>query len=151
MAYVELQVTTHHSLLRGASSPNELFAAAAQYGYAALGVADWNTVGGVVRAWEAQKETGVRLIAGTRVVLDDGRSLLLYPTDRPAWSRLTRLLSLGKGRAGKGGCALGWADVAASAYGMIAILLPDEADSATADHLADLARGFGPRAYCGLS
>ena len=151
MAYVELQVTTHHSLLRGASSPNELFAAAALFGYAALGVADWNTVGGVVRAWEAQKETGVRLIAGTRVVLDDGRSLLLYPTDRPAWSRLTRLLSLGKGRAGKGGCALGWADVAASAEGMIAILLPDEPDGTTADHLADLASGFGARAYCGLS
>jgi error-prone DNA polymerase len=149
--YVELQVTTHHSLLRGASSPNELFAAAALYGYAALGVADWNTVGGVVRAWEAQKATGVRLIAGARVVLDDGRSLLLYPTDRPAWSRLTRLLSLGKGRAGKGGCALGWADVAAAAEGMIAILLPDEADETTGNHLADLARGFGVRAYCGLS
>jgi error-prone DNA polymerase len=151
MAYVDLQVTTHHSLLRGASSPNELFAAAALYGYAALGVADWNTVGGVVRAWEAEKATGVRLIAGARVVLEDGRSLLLYPTDRPAWSRLTRLLSLGTGRAGKGGCVLGWADVAASAEGIIAILLPGEADAVTGDHLADLARGFDVRAYCGLS
>ncbi|WP_294390597.1 hypothetical protein [uncultured Sphingomonas sp.] len=55
--------------------------------------ADLGSVAGVVRAWEAQKATGVRLIAGTRVVLDDSRNLLLYPTDRSAWSRLSRLLN----------------------------------------------------------
>ena len=33
--YVELQVLTHFSLLRGASSPEELFAAAALLGYPA--------------------------------------------------------------------------------------------------------------------
>jgi len=37
-AYVELQVLTHFSLLRGASSPEELYAAAALLGYPALGV-----------------------------------------------------------------------------------------------------------------
>ena len=79
MAYVELQVTSHFSFLRGASSPDELFAAASLLGYPALGVADLGSVAGVVRAWEAQKATGVRLIAGSRLVLDDGRSLLLYP------------------------------------------------------------------------
>jgi error-prone DNA polymerase len=65
--YVELQVLTHFSLLRGASSPEELFAAAALLGYPALGVCDLGTVSGVVRAWEAQKATGVRSIAGARV------------------------------------------------------------------------------------
>src|SRR6195952_4513039 len=96
MNYVELQVLTHFSFLRGASSPEELFSAAALLGYPALGVADLGTVAGVVRAWEAQKATGVRLIAGSRLVLDDSRALLLYPTDRPAWSRLSRLLTVGK-------------------------------------------------------
>ena len=134
--YVELQVVTHHSLLRGASSPNELFAAASLLGYRALGVADWNTVGGLVRAWDAQKATGVRLIPGARIEVDNGRSLLLYPTDRAAWSRLTRLLTLGKSRAGKGRlCTLGWSDVAARAEGLVAILLPDEADAITQAHL----------------
>ena len=52
--YVELQVLTHFSLLRGASSPEELFAVAALLGYPAIGVSDIGTVGGVVRAWEAQ-------------------------------------------------------------------------------------------------
>ena len=109
--YVELQVLTHFSLLRGASSPEELFAAAALLGYPSIGVSDIGTVAGVVRAWEAQKATGVRSIAGTRVNLSCGRQLLLYPTNRPAWSRLTRLLTLGKKRAGKGGCLLHWHDL----------------------------------------
>ena len=60
--YVELQVLTHFSLLRGASSPDELFAAAAVLGYPSIGISDIGTVAGVVRAWEAQKATGVRSI-----------------------------------------------------------------------------------------
>ena len=151
MTYVELQVTSHFSFLRGASSPDELFAAAALLGYQALGVADLGTVAGVVRAWEAQKATGVRLIAGTRVNLDDGRAVLLYPVDRPAWSRLTRLLTLGKSRAGKGGCTLGWNDLAARAEGLIAILLPDLPGQTTGHHLAELRQVFGPRGYCSLA
>ena len=149
--YVELQLLTHFSFLRGASSPEELFSAAALLGYDALGVADLGTVGGVVRAWEAQKTTGVRQIAGARVDLACGRELQLYPTDRPAWSRLTRLLTIGKARAGKGGCSLEWADLPAWADGLVAILLPDAADDANAAALADMAALFGDRAYMALS
>ena len=149
--YVELQLLTHFSFLRGASDPQELFAAASHLGYDALGVADLGTVGGIVRCWEAANSTGVRLIAGARVDLDDGRRLLLYPTDRPAWSRLTRLLTAGKARAGKGGFLLGWTDVATWADGLVAILLPDEADDANAQHLRELADLFGDRAYMALS
>src|SRR4028119_1856044 len=65
--YVELQATTHFSFLRGASSPDELFAAAALLGLPALGVADRNSVAGMVRAWEASKATGVRPVAGCRL------------------------------------------------------------------------------------
>jgi error-prone DNA polymerase len=149
--YVELQVTSHFSFLRGASSPDELFAAAALQGHAALGIVDRGSVAGLVRAWEAQKATGVRMIAGARVDLDDGRALLLYPTDKPAWSRLTRLLTLGKARAGKGGCTLGWSDVVAWQEGLVAILLPGEADAVTAAQLAELSTTFGMRGYCGLA
>ena len=148
--YVELQVLTHFSLLRGAASPEELFAAAALLGYPALGVADIGTVAGVVRAWEAQTATGVRSIAGTRVDLACGRRLILYPTDRPAWSRLTRLLTLGKRRAGKGKCELHWQDLAPCSEGLIAILLPDEADEANLAALADVKALYGPRGYMAL-
>ena len=149
--YVELQVLTHFSFLRGASSPDELFSAAAMLGYPALGVADLGSVAGVVRAWEAAKVTGVRLIAGSRIDLSCGRSLLLYPTDKRAWSRLTRLLTIGKRRAGKGKCQLHWHDLGAWSQGMIAILLPDEAGEQNAAALADLRQVYGKRGYMALS
>jgi error-prone DNA polymerase len=148
--YVELQVLTHFSLLRGASSPEELFAAAAVLDYQALGIGDVGTVAGVVRAWEAQKATGVRSIAGTRVDLSCGRRLILLPTDRPAWSRLTRLLTVGKKRAGKGGCLLHWHDLASWSEGVIAILLPHEADADNLAALADLKAVYGRRGYMAL-
>jgi hypothetical protein len=47
----------------------------------ALGIADRNSVAGTVRAWEAAKATGVRLVAGCRLDLADGTSLLVYPAD----------------------------------------------------------------------
>jgi len=148
--YIELQLLTHFSLLRGASSPEELFSAAALLGYPALGVGDIGTVAGVVRAWEAQKATGVRSIAGTRIDLSCGRRLILYPTDRPAWSRITRLLTVGKRRAGKGGCLLHWHDLATWSEDIIAILLPHEADEENHAALADLKLVYGRRAYMAL-
>ena len=95
ITYAELQVTTNYSFLRGASHPEELFAQAAAYGISALGVVDRNSVAGIVRAWEAAKATGVRLVAGARLELVDGAVLLAYPEDRAGWSRLWGLLTLG--------------------------------------------------------
>src|SRR5271154_2065254 len=94
--YAELQVTSHFSFLRGASSCEELFATAAILDVGALAVVDRNSLAGVVRAHEAAKVTGVRLVVGCRLDLRDGESILVYPTDRPAYSRLCRLLSFGQ-------------------------------------------------------
>jgi error-prone DNA polymerase len=91
MNYADLQVTTHYSFLRGASSPEGLFSAAALLGIKALGIVDRNSLAGMVRAHEAAKVTGVRLIVGCRLDLECGRSLLVYPTDRAAYGRLCRL------------------------------------------------------------
>src|SRR5215217_5754713 len=79
MTYTELHATTHFSFLRGASSPDELFNTAAFLGLPALGIVDRNSVAGIVRAWEAAKATGVRLIPGCRLDLADRTSLLVYP------------------------------------------------------------------------
>src|SRR5213079_1810447 len=91
--YAELQVTSHFSFLRGASSCEELFATAAVMGVEALGVVDRNSLAGIVRAHEAAKTTGVRLVVGCRLDLSDGMAVLVYPTDRAAYARLCRLLS----------------------------------------------------------
>ena len=145
--YAELQVTTHFSFLRGASSCEELFAQAAFLGIPALGIVDRHSLAGVVRAHEASKATGVRSIVGCRLDLTTGETVLVYPTDRAAYRRLCRLLTLGKSRAGKGACALGWADLVAHADGQIVVLVPDEPDEDCADALARVARAEIGRAH----
>ncbi len=149
--YVELQVTSHFSFLRGASSCEELFSQAALAGIEALAVVDRNSLAGIVRAHEAAKTTGVRLIVGCRIDLADGTSVLVYPIDRPAYSRLCRLLSLGKQRAGKAKCHLEWIDLVAYGEGLIVILVPDLADDECAFRLRRLRDAFGQRAYLALT
>src|ERR1700712_241395 len=149
--YVELQCTSHFSFLRGASSCEELFAHAALVGIPALGIADRNSLAGIVRAHEAAKVTGVRLIVGCRLDLADGMSLLVYPTDRPAYARLCRLLSVGKKRGGKARCILTWEDVADWSEGLIAVLVPDAAEDTCALRLRRLRDTFGDRAYLALT
>lgn len=149
--YTELQVTSHFSFLRGASSCEELFAHAAMLGIEALAVVDRNSLAGIVRAHEAAKVTGVRLIVGCRLDLTDGMSVLVYPTNRAAYARLCRLLSLGKKRGGKAKCHLEWDDVVAYGEGLIAVLIPGEADDLCALRLRKLQAAFGGRAYLALT
>ena len=156
MTYIELQALTHFSFLRGVSSAEEMFSAAALLGYPALGIVDRNTVGGLVKALRAADETGVRLITGCRLDLMDGTGLLVWPEDRSGWSRLTRMLTAGKGRADrdkgeKGQCFLHWEDVAAWNRGLVAALVPDEADDAAAVALAQMRDIFGDRAHLALT
>lgn len=151
MRYAELQATSHFSFLRGASSAEEIFATAAVLGIEAVAIVDRNSLAGIVRAYEASKTTGVRLIVGCRLDLDDGMSLLVNPTDRASYGRLCRLLSLGKGRAGKGKCELHWADVVAYGEGLIGILIPDIADESCAQYLRRMREVFGANAFMSLT
>ncbi len=155
MTYVELQATSHFSFLRGVSSCEALFSAAALLGYRALGITDRNTVAGLVRATIAADQTDVRLVAGCRLDLVDGSALLVWPEDRAAWSRLTRLLTVGKNRAEpkkgeKGQCFLHWEDVAAYSDGLVAALVPDKADAVAEIALAQVRDIFGDRAHLAL-
>jgi error-prone DNA polymerase len=149
--YAELQVTTNYSFLRGASHPEELFAQAAVLGLPALGITDRNSLAGIVRSHQRAKEAGVRMVAGCRLDSRDGSALLVYPADRPAWSRLCRLLSVGKGRAGKGACDLTWSDFAAYGEGQLAVLLHDQPDDGLPPALGRLRADFGDRAYLALT
>jgi error-prone DNA polymerase len=153
VTYSELQVTTHFSFLRGASSPRELFAMAATMGMPALGIVDRNSVAGVVQALycseQLEKNEGLRVrsIPGCRLDLTCGTSLLVWPEDLAAWSRLTSLLTRGKLRADprrgeKGQCFLHWDDVADHAAGLVAALVAgDVPDAGSLAWMADI---FGP-------
>jgi error-prone DNA polymerase len=145
--YTELQVTTNYSFLRGASHVEELMARAAVLGMKAIGVTDRNTLAGIVRAHQRAKEAGIRLIVGCRLDLKDGPSVLVYPTSRTGYSRLTHLLTIGKGRAGKGKCELYWPDLTAASEDLIGILCTDP----TEENLRRLKAGFSTRAYVALT
>jgi error-prone DNA polymerase len=125
-SYAELAVTTNFSFLRGASHPEELVDYAKRLGLAGLGIADRNSVAGVVRAHTKAKEIAFPIVVGTRLVFSDDATpdILAYPQDRAAWGRLTRLLTLGKRRAEKGECALGLPDLLDFIEGLNLIVLP---------------------------
>lgn len=55
-AYAELVAASHFSFLRGASSPMDLVTHAIRLGLTAIGIADRNTVAGVVRAHKTLKD-----------------------------------------------------------------------------------------------
>jgi error-prone DNA polymerase len=124
-AYAELAVTTNFSFLCGASHPEELVECAQQLGLTGLGIADRNSVAGVVRAHTKAKEAGLRIAVGARLVFADGTpDILAYPQDRAAWGGLARLLTLGKRRAEKGDCILGLPDLLDYIQGLNLIVLP---------------------------
>jgi error-prone DNA polymerase len=150
--YAELQVTSNFSFLRGGSHPDELVQQAAALGLAAIAITDRNSIAGLVRAHQAAKEAGIRLVIGARLDLMDGMSLLAFPEDRAAYARLTTLLTLGKRRAPKGECHLDYPDVAAHGEGLVLVLLPpDYVDrvslAAHRARAARLAADFSGRAY----
>jgi error-prone DNA polymerase len=124
MLYTELQVTTNFSFLRGASHPDELVIQAQEMGYTAIAVTDRNTLAGIVRAHAAAKLKGIRIIVGCRLDLQDGHSLLVYPTDKHAYARLTTLLTTGNLRTEKGKCELYKKDVYEHIRGFKVIVLP---------------------------
>ena len=124
MSYAELLCQSAFSFLEGASHPQSLVETAHRLGHSALGIADRNSVAGVVRAHVAAREAGLRLLVGARLILDDAPDIICYPTHRAAWGRLTRLLSLGKSRAPKGECLLRLEDVLNHAEGQVLIIIP---------------------------
>ncbi len=137
MTYVEIGTTTNFSFLRGAAHPEEYVDRASDYGLHGIGIADHNTLAGVVRAYtelrdlDCKKEKDQpprhkpKLLIGTRLVFIDGTpDILVYPRDRKAYGRLCQLLSEGKLRADKGGCLLRLDDLLRFDKGQLLVLMP---------------------------
>jgi error-prone DNA polymerase len=126
VSFAELAAATNFSFLRGASHPDEMVLTAKALGLSAIGIADRNTLAGVVRAHKAAKEASLRLLIGARLVTRCGFETIAYPTDRAAYGRLCRLLTLGNRRAPKGQCWLDLEDLAAHAEGIVWIAFPGD-------------------------
>ena len=110
-AYAELHALSNFSFQRGASSATELFERAARLGYRALAITDECSLAGIVRALEASEASGVALIVGTEVQLDDGPKLVLLASTQTAYSAICQLITIGRRRSAKGEYALNRADV----------------------------------------
>ncbi|MGZ9810713.1 error-prone DNA polymerase [Pseudoroseicyclus sp. H15] len=129
--FVELGLMSAFSFLRGASEATDLVETAHVQGYDAIGIADLNTLAGVVRLHAAAKAAGMRPLIGCRLQLVSGDEFLAYPKDREAYGRLSRLLSKGKMRdvegrwQDKGACDLTLKDLARHQEGLILIALPE--------------------------
>jgi error-prone DNA polymerase len=144
-AFAELVAATNYSFLRGASHPAEMVARAHALGMTGIGIADRNTVAGVVRAHVAWRELGgpgggFRLLVGARLVFADGTpDVIAYPATRYGWGRLTRLLTLGNRRATKGNCTLHLADLLDHAEDLL--LITTARDRAVIERLAEARPG----------
>ncbi|WP_019398628.1 error-prone DNA polymerase [Pseudoxanthomonas sp. GW2] len=160
-AYAELHCLSEFSFLRGASSAEDLFARAAQCGYEALAITDECSLAGIVRAWEAARATGVKLIVGSEFALDCGLRCVLLVQSRAGYTRLCELITTGRRNSAKGSYRLSRADVervvrmpppgveagevAGEGCGLFALWLPGaEPDPAQGRWLRLL---FGERAY----
>ncbi|WP_421994567.1 error-prone DNA polymerase [Roseococcus sp.] len=139
----ELGALTNFTFLEGASHASELARTAKALGHGVLGIADRNSMAGIVRAWVACRDPAVdlRFLPGVRLCLTDGSEYLAWPTDRAAWGRLCALLSAARMEAPKGECPLSPEEMYAAMEGQVlARLAPELPDRAFATRHAHEAR-----------
>ncbi|MFM5885315.1 MAG: PHP domain-containing protein, partial [Novosphingobium sp.] len=150
--FVELGLVSCFSFLRGASDAVDLAVTARALGYDALGIADVNTMAGVVRLHGEARALGLRPVIGCRIETTEGLAFLAYPQDRQAYGRLCRLISAGRMAtpAGewqdKGACDITLAMLAAHSEGIQLVLVPpDDLDTEITIRVESNVVDFGSR------
>jgi error-prone DNA polymerase len=149
--YAEIGITSNFSFLRGGSDPRAYVHEASRLRIPVIGIADHNTLAGVVRAHSELDNPAVefkpKLLIGSRIVFIDGTpDILVYPRDRAAYGRLCQLLTRGKRgndieRIEKGECHLKLSDLLDFARGQLLILsLPHRFDVAQAQKVLEKLR-----------
>ncbi|MBZ9871006.1 error-prone DNA polymerase [Mesorhizobium sp. BR1-1-9] len=154
--YAEFGIQSNFSFLRGASKPEELVVAAKLMGFSAIGLADRNTVAGVVRAWQQAKVETFAYHPGCRLVFCDGTpDILAYPQNRKGWGHLCRMLTQANLReeTEKGATLLRRSDLLEWGDLMSLAVLPDLTTGAegTLALLGELKHRFGESLRLGVS
>ncbi|WP_252088907.1 error-prone DNA polymerase [Pseudomonas sp. MWU13-3659] len=119
--YAELHCLSNFSFQRGASSADELFRRAREQGYQALAITDECTLAGIVRAWQAAKAHGLRLVIGSEVQVHQGPKLVLLVQDLRGYQNLCALITRARRRARKGSYQLLGEDLEAHHQGLLAL------------------------------
>ena len=100
--YAELHCLSNFTFLRGASRPEELVETASALGYQALAITDECSMAGIVRAHTQAKKTGLKLIIGTELALDNGFKLVLLARNHDGYTSLCSLITDARRNAEKG-------------------------------------------------
>jgi error-prone DNA polymerase len=149
--YAELHCLSNFSFLRGASHPEELVERAAALGYEALAITDECSLAGAVRAHQAAKEHGLKLILGTEIRFENTK-LVLLATERQSYGAISSLITLGRRRSKKGKYSLSRPDVESLAgSGVLVLWVPNE-DFETGDWLSASFKGdawIAAELHCG--
>jgi error-prone DNA polymerase len=144
-SYAEIGITTNFSFLRGGSHPQDYVHQASELRLPVIGIADHNTLAGVVRAYKELENPDIkykpRLLIGSRLVFMDGTpDILVYPRNRKAYGRLCQLLTCGKrgDDTEKGECHLKLDDLLQFSEGqLLVLLLPHRFEAAKALEVLD--------------
>ncbi|MGZ5872336.1 MAG: PHP domain-containing protein, partial [Bradyrhizobium sp.] len=148
LAYAEIGITTNFSFLRGGSHPQDYVHQAGHLRLPAIGIADHNTMAGIVRAYKELDNPAIKykpkLLIGSRLVfIDDTPDILAFPRDRSAYGRLCQLLTRGKRGEDtlKGECHLKLDDLLEFAEGqLLALALPHRFEETKALKVLDRLR-----------
>ncbi|MEZ5465688.1 MAG: error-prone DNA polymerase [Lysobacteraceae bacterium] len=123
--YAELHCLSAFTFGRGASTARELFERAKMLGYTALAITDEASLAGIVRAHEAALASGLKLIVGSEVQIDDGPKLVLLVENHYGYVRLCSLLTAARRRSSKGEYRLLREDLSGDIDGLLALWIPD--------------------------
>ncbi|WP_313507405.1 error-prone DNA polymerase [Stutzerimonas nitrititolerans] len=124
--YAELHCLSNFSFQRGASSAKELFERARAHGYRKLAITDECTLAGIVRAWQAAKESELPLIVGSEMRIHDGPKVVLLVENLEGYQRLCKLITQARRRAKKGEYRLLREDFTAPMTGLLVLWIADE-------------------------
>jgi len=125
--FIELHARSGFSFLEGASVPEELAGACAEFQMPAMAIMDRNGVYGAPRFHMAAKKAGVRAHIGSEITCTNGISYPLLVETREGYRNLCRLITRMKLRAKKGEGAATLEELAEFARGLVCITRhPDE-------------------------
>ncbi|MGE3313245.1 MAG: DNA polymerase III subunit alpha, partial [Limisphaerales bacterium] len=139
--YVELHARSGFSFLRGGSLPEAISERSAELGQAAVAVCDRMGVYGLPRLAGMARETGVRAIHGSELLMEDGAVLPVLVENRQGYRNLCELLTRAHLRAAKGEGRVRWAELPEFAEGLVA--LTGDEDGPVARAMAAGAGGGG--------
>lgn len=151
MRYAQLFTTTNFTFLTGASNPAEYVEQAADLGYDAIAITDECSLAGVVKAFVAAEELGIKLLIGSRFTLSNGMSLIAIAPSRAAYAELSGFITLARRRAIKGSYEAHFEDLRFRLRSCLVIWLASKDYSLARQHASELNKAFHHRLWIGIN